>query len=79
MTILLARANAFMNRMPRVAQEWERRYAERSRVSITTLRKFGRVVAPCDCGEAECEGWCSLPLNLAIERLRKEQVRKVTE
>ena len=41
------------------ADEFERRYAMRSRLTVEELRALGRIVAPCDCGEDLCEGWQS--------------------
>jgi hypothetical protein len=42
------------------ALEFERRYAERSGTTVEWLRRLGRIVAPCRCGEAICEGWQSI-------------------
>jgi len=40
-------------------EEFERAYAERGGVTVEWLREQGRIVATCDCGEDECEGWQS--------------------
>lgn len=40
--------------------EFEADYARRSHVSVETLRELGRVVRPCACGYALCEGWQSV-------------------
>jgi hypothetical protein len=42
------------------AAEFEREYAERSRISVERLREHGRVVVPCACGDPICEGWQSV-------------------
>ena len=47
------------------AEEFERQYAERSGITVEQLRELGRIVAPCNCGEAICEGWQST----TVERL----------
>jgi hypothetical protein len=41
------------------AEEFERQYAERSGITVEQLRELGRIVAPCHCGDKECEGWQS--------------------
>lgn len=41
------------------AEEFERRYAAASGITVERLRELGRIVAPCDCGESICEGWQS--------------------
>jgi hypothetical protein len=42
------------------AAGFERAYAERSGVSVEELRALGRVIVPCACGDALCEGWQSV-------------------
>lgn len=42
------------------AEEFERRYAGRSGVTVEWLRSRGRIVVPCDCGDEQCEGWVSV-------------------
>jgi hypothetical protein len=37
--------------------EFAAAYAKRSGVTVEWLKLHGREVAPCDCGEPECEGW----------------------
>lgn len=50
------------------AEEFERRYAEQSGVSVARLRAMGRVVRPCDCGaEGYCEGWQMVSKEYAAE------------
>lgn len=44
--------------------EFERAYAKRSGVTVERLRELGRVVATCDCGEPECEGFQSISREL---------------
>jgi hypothetical protein len=39
------------------AAEFERRYAERSGLTVGQLHAWGRWAEPCGCGEPECEGW----------------------
>jgi hypothetical protein len=39
------------------AEEFERRYAEGSGMSVEQLRAIPLVVRPCDCGEEGCLGW----------------------
>ena len=46
------------------AATFERRYAERSGVTVEQLRAWGRVVASCDCGEPGCEGFQSINAEL---------------
>jgi hypothetical protein len=52
------------------AEEFERQYAERSGTTVEELRKMGRIVAPCNCGDETCEGWQST----TAERLADEAV-----
>lgn len=49
-------------------EEFERQYAERSGLTVEKLRAWGRIVAPCDCGDDMCEGWQST----TAERLAEE-------
>jgi hypothetical protein len=42
------------------ADEFEAAYAQRSGITVARLRELGRVVKPCDCGDAVCEGWQSV-------------------
>jgi hypothetical protein len=37
--------------------EFERRYAERSRITVEDLHRWGRYAEPCECGDPMCEGW----------------------
>lgn len=53
--------------MTLTAEEFEREYAERSRLSVEELRALGRVVRPCSCGEAGCEGWQMISQEAAAE------------
>jgi hypothetical protein len=39
------------------AEEFARRYAERSGVTVAWLEEHGRAPVPCGCGADECEGW----------------------
>ncbi|MGA7236482.1 MAG: hypothetical protein WBY44_12430 [Bryobacteraceae bacterium] len=55
------------------AEEFERQYAERSGTTVEQLRKMGRIVAPCDCGEEMCEGWQST----TAQRLEDERQWKL--
>ena len=57
------------------AEEFERAYAERSGVTVEWLREHGRVVRPCYCGDALCEGWQSLDRTLADELDRERASR----
>ena len=57
------------------AEEFERQYAERSGTTVEQLRKMGRIVAPCDCGEEMCEGWQST----TAERLEDEKQWKAMD
>lgn len=38
-------------------EEFERRYAKQSNVSVEWLREQGFVVKPCDCEYKRCDGW----------------------
>jgi hypothetical protein len=38
-------------------EEFERGYAERSKMTVERLHALGLHGVPCDCGEGECEGW----------------------
>lgn len=49
------------------AEEFERRYAERSGMTVEELRDLGRVVRPCSCGEEGCGGWQSVSEERAAE------------
>jgi hypothetical protein len=51
------------------ADEFEAAYAKRSRTTVAKLRAYGRIVAPCNCGDAMCEGWQST----TAERLAEEK------
>jgi hypothetical protein len=51
----------------KTAEDFERDYAERSGMTVERLRELGRVVRPCDCGEAGCEGWQSVSQEVAAE------------
>lgn len=42
------------------AEEFEREYAERSGITGAQLRFIDRIVAPCECGDASCEGFRSV-------------------
>lgn len=42
------------------AAGFERRYAERSGLTVQHLRDLGRVVRPCRCGDESCEGLMSV-------------------
>lgn len=52
--------------------DFEREYAERSGITVERLRALGRIVRPCHCGDALCEGWQSVNGEAAEEddRLR---------
>mgnify|MGYP001608779468 FL=1 len=50
------------------AEEFERAYAERSRLTVEQLRALGRTVRSCWCGENGCEGWQSISMELAAEQ-----------
>lgn len=45
--------------------EFELGYATRSGFSVEELRKY-RVVLPCACSEAECQGWASISLEASL-------------
>jgi hypothetical protein len=32
-------------------------YAEHSKTDFKTLRSFGLIAVPCDCGDGSCRGW----------------------
>jgi len=57
------------------AEEFERKYAEDSGITVERLRELGRIVAPCDCGEDYCEGWQST----TAERLAEEEAMRKME
>lgn len=65
------------------AEEFERRYAERSKVTVERLRELGRVVRACDCGDPDCKGWqsISLPHVIHLDKLEalRQQVRAIVE
>ena len=37
--------------------EFEKRYAENSGVSVSQLREMGLIAVPCDCSYEGCHGW----------------------
>lgn len=37
--------------------EFAKAYADRSGLTVESLRELGREARPCDCGEEGCEGW----------------------
>lgn len=37
--------------------EFEKRYAERSNLTVVELRALGITIEPCDCGDEICLGW----------------------
>lgn len=38
-------------------EEFEKRYAERSGLTVKELRDLGITIEPCDCGDEICLGW----------------------
>lgn len=52
--------------MPVTAEEFEREYAEGSRMTVEELRRY-RVVRPCSCGDAICRGWQMVSHEAAAE------------
>lgn len=52
------------------ADEFERDYAARSNLSVATLRRWGRVVVPCRCGNPSCVGWASMSAENAATELK---------
>lgn len=42
------------------ADKFEANYAHRSGITVEALRAHGRIVAPCHCGDDNCEGWQSV-------------------
>lgn len=42
------------------ADEFESGYAKRCGLPVAELRRAGRVVKPCRCGEPNCPGWQSV-------------------
>jgi hypothetical protein len=70
------------------ADEFEAGYAARGGTSVERLRRLGRVVAPCPCGEADCPGWQSVSreglaseveLGRVTEAEAAEAIRRVSE
>lgn len=49
------------------AEEFERGYAERSKVSVEWLREHDMIVAPCDCEEDDCRGWQMVNADLYLD------------
>ena len=41
-------------------QEFEKRYAKGSGVTIEELKGLGFAAVPCDCGEGKCAGWAAM-------------------
>ena len=37
--------------------QFEKRYAKKSKMTIKQLHKLGLFAVPCDCGDDICEGW----------------------
>jgi hypothetical protein len=52
------------------SEEFFRRYAERSGVTVAQLREWGQEVYPCDCGDVICEGFVVENKELHEEYLR---------
>ena len=46
---------------------FERRYAERSGLTVQQLRELGRVVRPCRCGDESCDGFMSVSRLSALD------------
>ena len=38
-------------------EDFEKGYAERSKMTVEGLRVLGLIACPCDCEEEGCEGW----------------------
>ncbi|KKL51547.1 hypothetical protein LCGC14_2294410 [marine sediment metagenome] len=38
-------------------EQFEKRYAEHSDLTIVELRKLGVIIKPCDCDDKICQGW----------------------
>lgn len=48
-------------------EEFEKKYASRSGLTVDRLRELGRVVVPCGCGEDDCQGWASVSRDSAAD------------
>lgn len=54
-------------------ETFEANFASRSKISVYRLRKMGRRVYPCSCGDEMCEGWQSVrPTNYWEDRIFRE-------
>ena len=51
--------------------QFEKQYAESSGMTVEKLRELGRVVVKCRCGPGICDGWASMPQDLAEEYERR--------
>ena len=40
-------------------EQFENNYAERSKITVETLREYKEVI-PCNCGDKLCTGWASV-------------------
>ena len=63
------------------ADQFEKAYAARTKISVRELRSYGRVVRPCTCDEDGCEGWQSVNSESWEEdqRLRGEQLQEAAD
>jgi len=40
--------------------QFEKRYAKKSGITIKKLHRLGLFAVPCDCGDDKCEGWAMI-------------------
>lgn len=55
--------------------EFERGYAERSRLSFDEFHRYLKAL-PCDCGEEDCEGWQAISMRTWKAEQRETSRRK---
>jgi hypothetical protein len=60
------------------ADDFERQYAARSRMSLVELRRY-RTVRPCVCGDPSCQGWQSMSHERAREYDYNAQTKLLPE
>lgn len=51
-------------------EEFEKRYAEGSDITVERLHELGQFAVPCDCGDETCEGWA-----MVSRRIIKDHVK----
>mgnify|MGYP001558274495 CR=1 FL=1 len=59
-------------------EEFERRYAEESHVTLAYLRAYNRIALPCDCKYKTCDGWYMAYPNQIIQAYEAGQ-RQIAE